>query len=173
MIALEQARKHPETLELKQAVEALDNSLDTAAGRHLTYPEMLAGLLGVEVTARRERCLWAMGWTSASGGVHVGWGYDLPGGGSSKGSPFSWASRRLSFQASHSAWFSWRPLSTCPSTTSATPLWVKYFIRFIAVLHIVVAIIAAATEFNGSVPRADFALSNACRVSGNPPWYHH
>ena len=74
MIALEQARKHPETLELKQAVEALDNSLDTAAGRHLTYPEMLAGLLGVEVTARRERCLWAMGWTSASGGVPVGWG---------------------------------------------------------------------------------------------------
>ena len=57
MIALEQARKHPETLGLKQAVEALDNSLDTAAGKQLTYPEMLAGLLGVEVTARRERCL--------------------------------------------------------------------------------------------------------------------
>ena len=53
MIALEQARKHLETLGLKQAVEALD----TAAGRQLTYPEMLAGLLGVEVTARRERCL--------------------------------------------------------------------------------------------------------------------
>ena len=61
MIALEQARKRPETLGLKQAVEALDNSLDnsldTAAGRQLTYPEMLAGLLGVEVTARRERSL--------------------------------------------------------------------------------------------------------------------
>ena len=53
MIALEQARKRPETLGLKQAVEALD----TAAGRQLTYPEMLAGLPGVEVTARRERCL--------------------------------------------------------------------------------------------------------------------
>ena len=61
MIALEQARRRPETLGLKQAVEALDNSLDnsldTAAGRQLTYPEMLAGLLGVEVTARRERSL--------------------------------------------------------------------------------------------------------------------
>ena len=57
MIALEQARKRPEALGLKQAVEALDNSLDTAAGKQLTYPEMLAGPLGVEVTARRERCL--------------------------------------------------------------------------------------------------------------------
>ena len=57
MIALEQARKHPETLGLKQAVEALDNSLDTAASKQLTYPEMLAGLLGVEVSARRERYL--------------------------------------------------------------------------------------------------------------------
>ena len=53
MIALEQARKRPEALGLKQAVEALD----AAAGKQLTYPEMLAGLLGVEVTARRERCL--------------------------------------------------------------------------------------------------------------------
>ena len=53
MIALEQASKRPETLGLKQAVEALD----TAAGRQLTYPEMLAGPLGVEVTARRERSL--------------------------------------------------------------------------------------------------------------------
>ena len=57
MIALEQARKHLETLGLKQAVEALDNSLDTAAGKQLTYPEMPADLLGVEVTARRERYL--------------------------------------------------------------------------------------------------------------------
>ena len=57
MIALEQARKHLETLGLKQAVEALENSLDTAASKQLTYPEMLAGLLGVEVTARRERYL--------------------------------------------------------------------------------------------------------------------
>ena len=37
MIALEQARKHLETLGPKQAVEALDNSLDTAASKQLTY----------------------------------------------------------------------------------------------------------------------------------------
>ena len=46
MIALEQARKHLDTLGLKQAVEALDNSLDAAASKKLTYPEMLADLLG-------------------------------------------------------------------------------------------------------------------------------
>ena len=57
MIALEQARQHLETLGLKQAVEALENSLDMAANKQLTYPEMLAGLLGVEVAARRERYL--------------------------------------------------------------------------------------------------------------------
>ena len=57
MIALEQARKHLDTLGLKQAVEALDNSLDAAASKQLTYPEMLADLLGVEVAARRERYL--------------------------------------------------------------------------------------------------------------------
>ena len=34
MIALEQARQHLETLDLRQAVEALENSLDAAAGRH-------------------------------------------------------------------------------------------------------------------------------------------
>ena len=56
-IALEQARQHLETLGLKQAVEALDNSLDTAASKQLTYPEMLAELLEVEVSARRERYL--------------------------------------------------------------------------------------------------------------------
>ena len=49
MIALEQARKRLEALGLKQAVKALD----AAASKQLTYPEMLAGLLGVEVTARR------------------------------------------------------------------------------------------------------------------------
>ena len=54
-IALEQARQHLESLGLKQAVEALDNSLDTAASKQLTYPEMLAELLEVEVSARRER----------------------------------------------------------------------------------------------------------------------
>ena len=57
MIALEQARQHLETLGLKQAVEALDNTLDDAANKQLTYPEMLAELLGVEVAARRERYL--------------------------------------------------------------------------------------------------------------------
>ncbi len=38
MIAMEQARQHLETLGLKQAVEALENSLDAAASRQLTYP---------------------------------------------------------------------------------------------------------------------------------------
>ena len=56
-LALEQARQHLESLGLKQAVEALDNSLDTAASKQLTYPEMLAELLEVEVSARRERYL--------------------------------------------------------------------------------------------------------------------
>ena len=57
MIALEQVRQHLETLELKQAVEALENSLDSAANKQLTYPEMLELLLGAEVEARRERYL--------------------------------------------------------------------------------------------------------------------
>ena len=57
MIALEQARQHLETLGLKQAVEVLDNTLDTAARKQLPYPEMLAELLGAEVAARRERNL--------------------------------------------------------------------------------------------------------------------
>ena len=56
-IALEQARQYLETLGLQQALEALDNSLDLAAGKQLTYPEMLAELLEVEVSARRERYL--------------------------------------------------------------------------------------------------------------------
>ena len=42
-VALEQARKHLDTLGLKQAVEALD----AAASKQLTYPELLADLLGV------------------------------------------------------------------------------------------------------------------------------
>ena len=57
MIALEQVRQHLEALGLKQGVEALENSLDSAANRQLTYPEMLAELLSVEVSARRERYL--------------------------------------------------------------------------------------------------------------------
>ena len=55
MIALEQARQYLETLGLKQAVEVLENTLDSAANRRLPYPEMLAELLGVEVAVRRER----------------------------------------------------------------------------------------------------------------------
>ena len=42
---------------LKQAVEVLDNTLDVAANKHLTYPEMLEQLLGAEVSARWERYL--------------------------------------------------------------------------------------------------------------------
>ena len=57
MIALEQARQHLETLGLKQAVEILDNTLDAAASRQMSYPDMLAELLGAEVAARRERYL--------------------------------------------------------------------------------------------------------------------
>ena len=56
-IALEQARQHLENLGLKQAVEVLDNTLDIAASKQLTYPEMLEQLLGTEVAARRERYL--------------------------------------------------------------------------------------------------------------------
>ena len=56
-IALEQARQHLETLGLRQAVEVLDNTLDAAASKQLTYADVLAQLLGAEVSARRERCL--------------------------------------------------------------------------------------------------------------------
>ena len=54
MIALDQGRQHLESLGLKQAVEALDNTLAAAVNKQLPYPEMLAELLGVDVTARRE-----------------------------------------------------------------------------------------------------------------------
>ena len=57
MIALEQARQYLETLGLKQAVEILDSTLDSAASKQLSYPDMLAELLGAEVAARRERYL--------------------------------------------------------------------------------------------------------------------
>ena len=57
MIALEQARSHLETLGMTQAMEVLDSRLDDAARKQLPYPEMLADLLGVEVSARRERYL--------------------------------------------------------------------------------------------------------------------
>ena len=57
MIALEQARQNQESVGPKQAVEVLDNTLDSAASKQLTYPEMLEQLLGAEVEARRERYL--------------------------------------------------------------------------------------------------------------------
>ena len=38
-------------------LEALDNTLAVAVNKQLPYPEMLAELLGVDVTARRERYL--------------------------------------------------------------------------------------------------------------------
>ena len=57
MIAIEQACAHLETLGLSQAVEVLDSRLDDAARRQLPYPELLADLLGVEVSARRQRYL--------------------------------------------------------------------------------------------------------------------
>ena len=57
MITLEQARQHLESLGLKQAVEVLDNTLDVAANKQLTYADVLVQLLGAEVAARRERYL--------------------------------------------------------------------------------------------------------------------
>ncbi len=49
--------KYLESLGIKQAVEVLDNTLDSAASKQLTYPEMLEQLLGAEVETRRERYL--------------------------------------------------------------------------------------------------------------------
>ena len=42
---------------MMQAMEVLDSRLDDAARKQMPYPEMLADLLGVEVSARRERYL--------------------------------------------------------------------------------------------------------------------
>ena len=55
MIALEQARQYLESLSLKQAVEVMENTLDSAASKQLTYPDMPEQLLGAEVEARWER----------------------------------------------------------------------------------------------------------------------
>ena len=44
-------------LDLAGAVEILDNTLDVAPNKQLTYPEILEQLLGAEVAARRERYL--------------------------------------------------------------------------------------------------------------------
>ena len=57
MIALEQARHYMETLGLTQAAAVLDSRLDAATQKQLSYPEVLADLLGIEAAARRERYL--------------------------------------------------------------------------------------------------------------------
>ena len=57
MIVMEKVRRYMESLDLTVAVEVLEGHLDEAARKELSYPEMLEGLLGVEVSARRERYL--------------------------------------------------------------------------------------------------------------------
>jgi len=57
MMALEQAREYLEQLGLTDAAAVLDNRLDLAAQQKLSYPEVLADLLGIEAAARRERYL--------------------------------------------------------------------------------------------------------------------
>jgi DNA replication protein DnaC len=59
MMALEQARQYLESLGLSEAATVLDSRLDGAAQKQLSYPAVLADLLGVEVAARRERYLKA------------------------------------------------------------------------------------------------------------------
>ena len=41
MTALEQARQNPESLGLRRAVEVLDNTLESAVSKQLTYLEVL------------------------------------------------------------------------------------------------------------------------------------
>jgi DNA replication protein DnaC len=57
MIALEQARSYLDQLGLTQAAEILESRLDAAAQKEISYAELLADLLGVEVAARRQRYL--------------------------------------------------------------------------------------------------------------------
>lgn len=54
-VAVEQARSHLESLGLTSSAAVLDQRLDQAAHRQLSYAEFLADLLAVEVAARRER----------------------------------------------------------------------------------------------------------------------
>ena len=54
---MKQASEHLKSLGLKQAVEVVDNTFDTADNEQLTHPEMLEPLLGAEVEARGERYL--------------------------------------------------------------------------------------------------------------------
>ncbi len=57
MIDLERCRVSLEHLGLTQAAMALDGLVETAARKEMVYPEFLAELLQVEMTARRERYL--------------------------------------------------------------------------------------------------------------------
>ncbi len=59
MVALEQARHYLESLGLDSAAAVLDQRLEQAAHRQVSYAEFLADLLAVEATARRERYLKA------------------------------------------------------------------------------------------------------------------
>jgi len=59
MVALEQARHYLESLGLDRAAAVLDQRLEQAAHRQVSYAEFLADLLAVEATARRERYLKA------------------------------------------------------------------------------------------------------------------
>jgi len=58
-VAIEQARSYLESLGLASSAAVLDQRLDQAAHRQLSYAEFLADLLAVEATARRERYLKA------------------------------------------------------------------------------------------------------------------
>ena len=57
MVALEQTCQYLESLGLAHAAEALEDSLDAAAAKKLSYLVMLTDLPGIEVRARRERCM--------------------------------------------------------------------------------------------------------------------
>ena len=57
MIALEKARGYLEGLGLTEVASVLENRLESAAQRQLSYADALVELLGLEVEARRERYL--------------------------------------------------------------------------------------------------------------------
>ena len=59
MVALEQARHYLESLGLDRAAAVLDQRLEQAAHRQVSYAEFLADLWAVGATARRERYLKA------------------------------------------------------------------------------------------------------------------
>jgi len=55
MIALEKAHAHLKTLGLEQSAALLENHLDLAAQKELSYADFLADLLDAEVAVRRQR----------------------------------------------------------------------------------------------------------------------